>query len=177
MICSTGLDLLQSSGEIQCAICRTGEGSNSIIYKRCMHWVYNSARGSRTFKRTKTTGTLDCPTHGLKTTGGGLGCIWQTRAIASVCYLWDILTAAGGCELSTTTRVKTEWKKFNELLPVLSIRYLSYKTLGRVYCSCFRNAMLHASETRSLTKPDLHLCSATTQPWSARSAIKTVCDM
>ena len=52
-------------------------------------------------------------------------------------------------------RVKTEWKKFKELLPVLSTRHLFYKTHGRVYCSCFRNAMLHASESWSLTKPDL----------------------
>ena len=31
MICGTGLDLLQSSGEFPCAVCRTGVGSNSIF--------------------------------------------------------------------------------------------------------------------------------------------------
>ena len=41
-----------------------------------------------------------------------------------------------------------------ELLPVLSTRHLSYKTCGRVYCSCFQNAQIHASKTWSLTKPD-----------------------
>ena len=45
MICSTGLDLLQSSGEFPCAICRSGVGSNSIMYKRHMHWVYNKCKG------------------------------------------------------------------------------------------------------------------------------------
>ena len=59
MICSTGLDLLQSSGEFPCAICRTGVGSNSIMYNERMLWVTVSARGSNTFKRTQTTGTLD----------------------------------------------------------------------------------------------------------------------
>ena len=34
MICGTGLDLLQSSGEFPCAVCRTGVGSNSIFCKR-----------------------------------------------------------------------------------------------------------------------------------------------
>ena len=77
-------------------------------------------------------------------------------AVASLCFLWDILYAAGECELSTTMRVKTKWKKFKELLPVILTRHLSYKTRGCVYCSCFRNAMHHASETWSLTKPDLH---------------------
>ena len=31
--------------------------------------------------------------------------------VASFCYLADMLSAASGCELSTTTRVKTAWKK------------------------------------------------------------------
>ena len=61
----------------------------------------------------------------------------------------------GGCELSTTTRVKTTWKKFKELIPVLSSSHLSLKTRGRVYSSCVRSPMLHASETWPLTKPSL----------------------
>ena len=63
--------------------------------------------------------------------------------------------AGGGCELSTTTRMKTAWKKFKELLPVLSSRHLSSKTRGRMYSSCVRSAMLHASETWPLTKPNI----------------------
>ena len=35
MICGTGLDLLQSSGEFPCAVCRTGVGSNSIFCNDC----------------------------------------------------------------------------------------------------------------------------------------------
>ena len=51
--------------------------------------------------------------------------------------------------------MKTAWKKFKELLPVLSSCHLSYKTRGHVYSSWFRNAMLHASETWPFTRPDL----------------------
>ena len=40
MICGTGLDLLQSSGEFPCAVCRTGVGSNSIFCNGCKHWVH-----------------------------------------------------------------------------------------------------------------------------------------
>ena len=36
----TGLDLLQSSGEFPCAVCRTGVGSNSIFCQGCKHWVH-----------------------------------------------------------------------------------------------------------------------------------------
>ena len=66
-----------------------------------------------------------------------------------------MLSAGGGCEIAVTTRVKTAWKKFRELLPVLTSRHLSYKTRGHVYSSCVRGAMLHASETWPLTKTNL----------------------
>ena len=56
----------------------------------------------------------------------------KLEVVASFCYLGDMLSAAGGCELSTTTRVKTAWKKFKDPLPVLSSRHLSFKTRGHV---------------------------------------------
>ena len=55
------------------------------------------------------------------------------------------------------TRVKTTWKKFKELLPVLSSHHLSFKTGGCVYSFCVRSIMQHASESHTwpLTKPNL----------------------
>ena len=79
----------------------------------------------------------------------------KLEVVASFCYLGDMLLAASGCELSTTTRVKTAWKKFKDLLPVLSSRHLSFKTHGCVCSSCVQCAMLHARETSPLTKPNL----------------------
>ena len=79
----------------------------------------------------------------------------KLEVVASFCYLGDMLSAAGGCELLTTTCVKTAWKKFKDLLPVLSSCHLSFKTCVHVYSSCVRSAMLHASETWPLTKPNL----------------------
>ena len=38
--CGTGLDLLQSSGEYPCAVCRTGVGNNSIYCNGCKLWVH-----------------------------------------------------------------------------------------------------------------------------------------
>ena len=51
--------------------------------------------------------------------------------------------------------MKTTWKKFKDLLPILSSCHLSFKTRGCVYSSCVRSTMLHASETWPLTKPNL----------------------
>ena len=45
MICDTGLDLLQSSGEFPCAVCCTGVGSNSIFCNGCKHWVHKKCSG------------------------------------------------------------------------------------------------------------------------------------
>ena len=61
MICSTGLDLLQSSGEFPCAVCRTGVGSNSIFCNGCKHWVHKKCSG---FKRLKKDPTTDV--HGAR---------------------------------------------------------------------------------------------------------------
>ena len=83
-----------------------------------------------------------------------------------------MLSAAGGCELSTTTRVKTAWKKFKDLLPVLASRHLSIKTRGHVYSSCVRSALLHASETWPLTKPNLQRLQR-----NDRAMIRQICNV
>ena len=79
----------------------------------------------------------------------------KLEAVASFCYLGDLLSACRDCEITVTTCVKTAWKKFRELLPVLKSRHLSYKACGHVYGSCMRSAMLHANETWPLTKMNL----------------------
>ena len=68
--------------------------------------------------------------------------------------------------------MKTAWKKFKELLPVLSSRHLSFKTCGRVYSSYVRSAMLHASETWPLTKPNLQLLQR-----NDRAMIRQICNV
>ena len=96
----------------------------------------------------------------------------ELEVVASFCYLGDMLSAAGGCELSTTTGVKTAWKKFKNPLPVLSSCHLSFKTHGRVYSSCVRSTMLHASETWPLTKPNLQRLQR-----NDRAMIRQICNV
>ena len=158
MICGTGLDLLQSSGEFPCAVRRIVVGSNSISCKGCKHWVHKKCNGLKRltedsdYRCTRCRGTAR-PLDGRPQREVQVGSD-KLEVIASFCYLGDMLSAAGGCEFLTTTRVKTAWK-FKELIPVLSSRHLSFKTRGRMYSSCVRSAMLHASETWPLTKPSL----------------------
>ena len=51
MICGTGLDLLQSSGEFPCEVCRTGVGSHSIFCNGCKHWVHKKCIGLKGLKK------------------------------------------------------------------------------------------------------------------------------
>ena len=176
MICGTGLDLLQSSGEFPCAVCRTGVGSNSIFCNGCKHWVHKKCNGLKRLKKdpdyrcTRCQGTAH-PLDGRPQKEVQVGPD-KLEVVASFCYLGDVLSAASGCELSTTTRVKTAWKKFKELLPVLSSRHLSFKTRGRVYSSCVRSAMFHASETWPLTKPNLQRLQR-----NDRAMIRQICNV
>ena len=45
MICGTSLDLLQSSGEYPCTVCRIGVGNNSINCNGCKLWVHKKCSG------------------------------------------------------------------------------------------------------------------------------------
>ena len=45
---------------------------------------------------------------------------FRLEVIASFYYLVDMVSAGWGCELAVTSHVKTAWKKFKELLPVLT---------------------------------------------------------
>ena len=42
--------------------------------------------------------------------------------LSFICYLGDMLDAAGGAESSTVTRVRSEWKRSRELLPLLTTK-------------------------------------------------------
>ena len=68
--------------------------------------------------------------------------------------------------------MKTAWKKFKELKPVLSSHHLSFKTCGRVYSTCVQSAMLHASETWPLTKPSLQRLQR-----NDRAMIRQICNV
>ena len=151
MICGTNLDLLQSSGEFPCAVCRTGVGSNSIFCNGCKHWVHKKCSGLNHLTKDPNYRCTQCQGTASSLDGRPQREVQvrpdKLEVVASFCYLGDMLSAASGCELSTTIHVKNAWKKFKELLPVLSSRHLYFKTQGRVYSSCEQSAMLHASET------------------------------
>ena len=140
MICGMGLDPLQNSGEFSLAVCRSGVGSNSIFCNGCKHCVHKKCSGLKHLAKDPDYRCTRCQETAYPLDGR------QHREVqvetdkleveASFCYRRDMLSAADGSELSTTTCVKTPWKKFKELLPILFSSHLSFRTRGRVYSSC-----------------------------------------
>ena len=176
MICGTGLDLLQSSGEYPCAVCRTGVGNNSIYCNGCKLWVHKKCSRLQRLTPNPDYRCARCmgnarPIDGRPQSEVQVGPD-KLEVVASFCYLGDMLSAGGGCEMAVTTRVKTAWKKFRELLPVLTSGHLSYKTRGHVYSSCVRSAMPHASETWPLTKTNLQRLQR-----NDRAMIRQICSI
>ena len=169
-------DWTSCRGEFPCAVCCTGVGSNSIFCNGCKHWVHKKCSGLKHLKKDPDFRCTQCqgtarPLDGIPQKEVQVGPD-KLEVVASFCYLEDMLSAAGGCELSTTTCVKTAWNKFKDLLPVLSSRHLSFKTHGHVYSSCVRSAMLHASETWPLTKPNLQHLQR-----NDRAMIRQICNV
>ncbi len=55
--------------------------------------------------------------------------------VDTFCYLGDMISAGGGAEESSIARIRSGWKKFRELLPVLTSRNFSLCTKGKVFNS------------------------------------------
>ena len=127
MISGLNMHSLRDSGNFPCGVCRTSVGNNSIFCGSCSHWIHKKCSGI--------TGKL-APNINFKCKG----CIGEARPIDarpfeklqmdgeilevvdSFCYLGDRLSAGGGCELSSITRIKSAWGKFPQLLPILTSR-------------------------------------------------------
>ena len=139
--------------------CNTGVGNNSIYCNGCKLWVHKKCSGLQRLTPNPDYRCAPCmgnasPYDGRPQSEVQVGPD-KLEVVASFCYLGDMLSAGGGCEIKVATHVKTAWKYFRELLPVLTSCHLFYKTCGHVHSSCMQSTMLHASETWPLTKTNL----------------------
>ena len=77
------------------------------------------------------------------------------QCVNEFCYLGDMLSPGGGAESSSICRVRCSWKKFRELLPMLTSKGLSLKLIGKLYDSCVRSVMLYGGETWAIKEDDI----------------------
>ena len=69
------------------------------------------------------------------------------EVVDKFCYLGDMIDASGGAESGTICRLQCGWKKFRELLPLLTTKAVPLKVRGKLYKTCVRPVMLYGSET------------------------------
>ena len=147
------LDVRKKSGKYPCGVCQSGVGSsNAIFCGGCKRWVYKKCSGIKgplppdpEFRCARCLGTaraIDEREVSEVEVGNE-----KLEFVPEFCYLGDMLSAGGGCELAAITRCKCAWGKFRQLLPLLTNRHLPLLTRGKVYSSCVRSVMLHAAET------------------------------
>ncbi|XP_057298477.1 uncharacterized protein LOC130629336 [Hydractinia symbiolongicarpus] len=146
-------------GKWPCGVCRKGVGSNSIFFQTCKHWVHKKCssisgrlRADIQFvcKRCKGEIIENEVFPALMMYNSG-----SLKIVENFCYLGDILGSEGGVGRSVTCRIGSAWKKFGELLPLLTSRVLSIEVKGRLYEACVRSVMLHGSETWAVKQEDL----------------------
>ena len=147
------LDVLKKSGKYPCGVCQSGVGSsNAIFCGGCKRWVHKKCSGIKgplhpdpEFRCARCLGTARA--IGERDVSEVEVGNEKLEVVPEFCYLGDMLSAGGGCELAAITRCKCAWGKFHQLLPLLTNRHLPLLTRGKVYSSCVRNVMLHAAET------------------------------
>ena len=98
------------------------------------------------------------------------------EAVQQFCYLGDMLSAGGGAEASSVTPTMCPWKKFRELLPILSSRTFSLKKKGSFYQACVRPVLLYGSETWPVKEEDLvrlHRTEMSMLRWMSHPHLRT----
>jgi hypothetical protein len=152
MITGPNLDSLRKSGKDPCAVCLKGTSRNCIFCPHCACWVHKKCSGitdilkpDPLFKCRRCKG-LARPVDGRPQTEVAIG-EEKLEVVSDFCYLGDTLSSGGGCELAAITRCKSAWKKFRELLPILTNKHLPATTRGRTYTACVRSVMLYGAET------------------------------
>ena len=79
--------------------------------------------------------------------GVDIGASAKLEVVDKFCYLGDMLSVDGDADAAVDARIRIEWNKFRQLVPLLTNRDISLIRRGRLYSSCVQSSMLHGSET------------------------------
>ena len=78
----------------------------------------------------------------------------EYEVVDKFCNLGHMLSACGGADASSISLIRSGWKKFRELFPLLTSPLFSHKTKRKLYSACIRSDMLHGSKTWPLKETD-----------------------
>jgi len=101
--------------------------------------------------------TLNCRGCMIPVTGTGrisidIGVNANLELVDNLCYSGYTLSVDGDADTAVENRIRIEWNKFRQLVPLLINKDISLKVRGRLYSSCVQSSMLHGSETWPVRK-------------------------
>ena len=109
MVSGIGLGQLRDSGAFPCGVCHTGVGANSILCSQCSFWIHKKSSG--VIGRLSDNPEYICPRcqgTARPIDGRPINEVFvdevKMDVVPSFCYLGDMLSAGGGCDLAVTTR-------------------------------------------------------------------------
>ncbi|KAI8498339.1 hypothetical protein Bbelb_242830 [Branchiostoma belcheri] len=166
---------VKESGKFPCGVCRRGVGTNSIFCGKCRHWIHKrctnikgSLKEDTNFRcRRCTSGPTTAPETPTEQVTVGTE---NLKVVPTFCYLGDMISQSGGCSDAVTARIKSAWKSFHELLPILTNSYIPLRNRGHVFNSCVRSVLLYASETWPVTAEDMKRLAR-----SDRAMVRWIC--
>ena len=176
MISKPGAGPVQKTGKYPCSVCSKGVGSNSI---QCKQWVHTRCSGVKgKLAEVKDFVCNSCSSPPLDPCEDKENVVIGNssyEAVQQSCYHGDMLCAGGGAEASSVTCTRCAWKKFCELLPILSSRTFSRKKKGSSYQACARPVLLYGSETWPVKEEDLvrlHRTEMSMLRWMSHATFK-----
>ena len=168
VMCSEyGMGRVNKTSNYPCGVCGFGvgeENSNSIACTKCRHWIHKRCSGVKVELRKLSKAKIEnytCRKCKLEIESGSgfvkdkvmqLGEGEECEVVDKFCYLGDMLSVGGGADAAVVTRIGSAWKKFRELKPILTSKYVSCKTKGKIYEACVASVMSYASETWPMKK-------------------------
>ena len=103
MVSGLNLNLLKKSGKNPCGVCQTGVGRNAVFCDGCLSWILESKAHSALIL---ISAVLAHPING-RLVKEVLVDDKKVEAVPEFCYLGDMLSAGGGCELAAVTHCKS----------------------------------------------------------------------
>jgi len=138
---------LQKAARWPCGICGRGVGSNSIQCTSCHKWVHNKCSGIKgsVYKVMRSFICRGCSNPVISTghTSVDIAASANLEVVDNFCYLGDMLSVDRDADETAEARIRIEWNKFRQLVPLLTNRDISLIRRGRLYSSCVRSSMLH----------------------------------
>ena len=80
------------------------------------------------------------------------------KYVDKFCYFGDMISVGGGVEAAVNARIRSGWRMFRELLPLLTSKGTSLRKKGKLYAACVGSVMMYGSKTWVITKEDERRC-------------------